>query len=118
MTEKTIKKANNKPNYINILEYLKEDNEKIKNTLEDFKFCVKNIEIHTENMSSTLKDFREDNRKYIELIAGKRQVPISIFSLVVFLLITLLVASEVRYSNIDIRLTPNRGFEITPHKQK
>ena len=103
----------------NVLETLKEDNKDLKFTVDSFKQAVDNIEEHTRDMATTLREFRIDQKEYVGLIAGKKQVPLSIFGLIVFLLVTLLIASEVRYTKTDISLQPigNSGPSISVKPQ-
>lgn len=106
------------------------EHKQFQQTVSDIRSIVQRIEINSENMAETLSGFRDDNRKHLELlkdsyqnntthlqiIAGKKQVPISIFAIVVILLCTLLVASEVRYSGLDINLSTS-GIHVDPGKK-
>ena len=97
-----------------ILEGLKQNSQLVESSKADFKRCLDNIEEHTRSMADTLREFRIDQKEYVSLIAGKRQVPASIFTIIVLLLVTLLVASEVRYSKSDITIKPLEGITIKP----
>lgn len=123
-TKKTNKKPSNK-DIAEILKILQEDHTDFRQAVVNIKDVVERIEIHSGNMAEVLRGFREDNQKHLELlkesyqnntthlqiIAGKKQVPISIFAIVVVLLCALLVASEVRYSGLDIEVTTS-GIHI------
>ena len=97
------------------LEILKNDHESFRDIIADikqeFKEIAVNIEAHTKNTSKHLESLVKDNRENVRIIAGKKQVPISIFAIVVVLLSALLVASEVRYSQMDLKITTS-GIEI------
>jgi hypothetical protein len=99
---------------IELLKIINKNNTIILGNIGEFKDSVKNIETNTKTVADTLKMLHKDNREYVELIAGKRQVPISIFAIVVLVLVTLLVAQEVRISNVDLSVN-EKGVIVTPH---
>lgn len=120
------KKNKSKPQNLNpqiaeTLKILQRDHTDFREAVVNIKDVVQRIETHSQNMAEVLKGFREDNKEHLELlkesyqnntqhlqiIAGKKQVPISIFAIVVVLLCALLVASEVRYSGLDVEITTN-----------
>lgn len=99
---------------IELLKIINKNNTTILGNIGEFKESVQNIETNTKSVSDTLKMLHKDNREYVELIAGKKQVPISIFAIVVLALVTLLVAQEVRISNVDVSVN-DKGVTMTPH---
>lgn len=100
---------------LDVLNNLKTDHGVIIEHVNDFKNHLESIQHNTKDMVDALKEFHDDNREYVKLIAGKRQVPISIFAIIVVLLVTLLVASEVRYSKLDISVG-DQGIHVSPPK--
>ena len=124
-TKKSRLKNVSRPEITNSLKSLEKDHDDFKSVMLNIKDVVERIEIHSGSMAEVLRGFREDNQKHLELlkesyqnntthlqiIAGKKQVPISIFAIVVVLLCALLVASEVRYSGLDVEITTS-GIHI------
>jgi len=88
----------NQSNYLD----LKQDHECFKSAIECFKISAQNIEANTAATVSTLKELHTDNNEHLKIIAGKKQVPLSIFIMIVGLLSGLIVATEVKYSGITI----------------
>jgi len=98
----------------NLFNSLQNDHQTILSSAIIFEQHLQNIEKNTRDLADTIKEFRNDSREYVGLIAGKKQVPISIFVLVVLVLVALIAASEARYSNVDISLGGNKGIVVSP----
>jgi hypothetical protein len=95
---------------------LKKDHECFKKAIDDFREEAKKIEANTadsaetlkkmhENdtaVAKTLKEMHKDSNEHLDLIAGKKQVPLSIFLIIVAMLSGLIVATEVKYSGVSI----------------
>lgn len=62
------------------------------------QLALKGVEANTGVMATTLKDMYIDNREMVKVIGGKRQVPLSIFLIVVFCMAIVLVFSIARYT--------------------
>ena len=123
----TLKKSTSNVDTVSskLLDTLQKDHEEFRKAFVNISQVVNKIEEHSKATSETLKGFRDDNREHLviikdlyqnntqhlQLIAGKKQVPISIFAISVVLLSALLVASEVRYSGLDIEIT-TEGIHI------
>ena len=85
--------------------------EQVQGVSKIIESSLTNIEQNTKDMAETLKEFHADNKYYVTLLAGKKQVPISIFALVTLVLSALLVASEARFSGLNISIGTS-GIEI------
>jgi hypothetical protein len=110
---------------------LKQDHEDFRQVSEGFSTAVNHIVQSTKDTSDTLKQFRDDNREHLEmirelhktntehlqLVAGKKQVPISIFIIITMLLSGLLIATEVKYSGVDIEISLD-GIKIIQNHSK
>jgi hypothetical protein len=86
------------PNHLD----LKQDHECFKEAIDGFKLSAKNIETNTASTAATLKELHTDNNEHLKIIAGKKQVPLSIFIIIVTLLSGLIIATEVKYSGVAI----------------
>ena len=89
----------------------KEISSKVQAVAEIIEDSLVNIEKNTKVMAETLKEFHADNKYYVQLLAGKKQVPVSIFALVILVMSALLVASEARFSGLNISVGTD-GIEI------
>jgi hypothetical protein len=91
-------KAIKQPNHLE----LKQDHECFKSAIEGFKLSAQNIEANTAAAAKTLTELHTDNNEHLKIIAGKKQVPLSIFIIIVAMLSGLIVATEVKYSGVAI----------------
>jgi Flp pilus assembly protein TadB len=60
------------------------------------------ISSNTNSMSATLRDMHEDNKSLVGILAGKRQVPLSVFFLVVAVLLGIITVLELRSTGYNL----------------
>lgn len=97
------------------LEILHKDHEFFKEGIAKSGVIVHDIKENTSKSTEYLKEIKETNKSHLELIAGKKQVPLNIFVMIVALLSGLLIAKEVQYSGVEINI-PYLGIHISKGK--
>jgi len=102
-----------------LLSELKTDHEDFKKAIVSFTENSHDIKTNTKHMAETLALFKEDSKEHLkiiadsnQIIAGRRQVPLPIFIIIVGMLCGLLLASEVRYNGVNIDISWD-GIKIT-----
>jgi len=91
---------------------LQDDHSNFKTTFKDLTDSNLQIEQYTKKTVEILEKSHEENIDVLKIIAGKKQVPLSIFFIVVALLSALLITTEVKYSGLDIEINTN-GIHIS-----
>jgi hypothetical protein len=85
--------------------------------LSSRNLILEKVEENTKEMVAVFEHFRQDQKDMIDLIAGKKQVPLNIFTTVILLLSILLFLTwaDNRWGYINI--TPS-GIQIEEHHNK
>lgn len=91
---------------------LQDDHSEFKNTFKDLTDSNLQIEQYTKKTVEILEKSHEENIDVLKIIAGKKQVPLSIFFIVVGVLSALLITTEVKYSGLDIEINTS-GIHIS-----
>lgn len=93
------------------------DHRCFKKAIDQFKEHVEKIEKNTAATPEILTKLHADNNKHLEIIAGKKQVPLSIFTIIVVFLVGIAVATEVKYSGVQVDIGWDH-FKITTSTRK
>lgn len=82
---------------VNMIDHRTVQHTKALEKILETQFALNGIDVNTGKMAVTLDKMHTDNTKLVELVSGKRQVPLNIFLVVVLgltLVLVLYVAKE------------------------
>jgi hypothetical protein len=65
-----------------VIEHINQNQHLLKELTDTQKEYMNSIVQHTETVAATLKEYNENNTKLVNVISGKKQVPLSVFLLV------------------------------------
>jgi len=76
--------------------------------LMDIKYTQKHISDNTNDIAVALATYSEQNTKLVDAVAGKKQVPISVFLMVLLIVGIASLAMLVSISNVELIINPNQ----------
>lgn len=99
---------------VNMIDHRTVQHTKALEKILETQFALNGIDVNTGKMAVTLDKMHTDNTKLVELVSGKRQVPLNIFLVVVLGLTLVLVLYVAKETVKDLAISAS-GISVKTH---